>query len=80
MSRHDGWIVSFDLTIYFDTDFDRTRYDHVGTEVRCRCCRERLTTWTQADLDRHARNHESELSLDDGGRHISQRNEGGLVT
>jgi hypothetical protein len=79
-SRRDGWIASFALTVCFDTDNDRTRYDHVGTEVRCSHCAEWLTTWSRADLVRHARKHESELSLDDEGCSGQEPTKGGSIT
>jgi ribosomal protein S27E len=63
--RLDGWVVTYHLDVCFDTDNDRTRYDHVGTLARCNHCNEIIHPARSGDaLVGHARTHEADLSLD----------------
>jgi hypothetical protein len=64
--RRDGWLVSYRVDVCFDTDRAHTGYDHVGTLARCRCCGEALDLRDRSGaLERHARRHERQLSVDD---------------
>lgn len=68
MNRRDGWLVAYRVEIVFDTDNDRTRYDHVGTTASCACCGERLDLHGSAEpLVAHAKAHEYRLSIDTAG-------------
>lgn len=68
MTRRDGWLVTYRVEILFDTDNDRTRYDHVGTTASCACCGERLDLHRSAEpLVTHAKAHEQRLSIDTAG-------------
>lgn len=71
--RRDGWAVSYQVDVVFDTNLARTRYDHVGTLARCGCCGERLDGRSADELARHARRHERQLSVDeeDRGHNVS---------
>lgn len=65
MSGRDGWLVAYRVEIVFDTDGDRTRYDHVGTTASCACCGERVALHGCAEpLVTHAKAHEQVLSTD----------------
>lgn len=68
MTRRDGWLVTYRVEIVFDTDNDRTRYDHVGTTASCACWGERLDLHGSAEpLVTHAKAHEHRLSVDTAG-------------
>lgn len=68
MTRRDGWLVTYRVEIVFDTDNDRTRYDHVGTTASCACCGERLALHGSSEpLVTHAKAHEQRLSVDTAG-------------
>ena len=58
MTRRDGWLVTYRVEIVFDTDNDRTRYDHVGTTASCACCGECLALPGSSEpLVTHAKAH-----------------------
>lgn len=68
MTRRDGWLVTYRVEIVFDTDNDRTRYDHVGTTASCACCGRRFDLHRSAQpLVTHAKAHEHRLSIDTAG-------------
>ena len=68
MTRRDGWLVTYRVEIVFDTDNDRTLYDHVGTTASCACCGERLDLHGSAELlVTHAKAHEQRLSVNTAG-------------
>lgn len=61
--RYDGWVVTYEVEIIFDTDATRTHYDHVGTLARCTWCGHRLNRFgSTTELVNHARAHEEALS------------------
>jgi hypothetical protein len=60
--RYDGWLVTYQVEIVFDTDLTRTHYDHVGTSARCTWCGHHLDRFgSTAELVNHARAHEEAL-------------------
>jgi hypothetical protein len=67
--RHDSWLVAYEITVCFDTDLGRTRFDYVGTSAHCQQCGHRLALGRDVKspeaLVGHARLHERENSLDD---------------
>lgn len=57
--RPHGFVLTYLVEVFFDTNVSRTRYDHVGTIARCTGCGERLDAASStAALVRHARRHE----------------------
>jgi hypothetical protein len=63
--RLDGWVLTYRVEVCFDTDNNRTRYDYVGALARCGHCNQTIRLTRSADaLARHARTHETDLSLD----------------
>lgn len=67
--RRDAWALDFELTVCFDTNLGRSRYDFVGMIARCVVCGTRfgqpVDPATPGVLVRHARTHEWELSRDE---------------
>lgn len=66
--RREHWIATYVVEVAFDTDLAGRRYDHVGTQARCRHCHtEILLRGSDDALARHARQHEAELSIEQPG-------------
>jgi hypothetical protein len=73
-NRRDGWAVTYQVDVLFDTNNGRTRYDHIGTLARCTCCGERIDLrGSPIALEHHARVHERHLSTQDSsGEHPTE--------
>ncbi|MDQ6614295.1 MAG: hypothetical protein M3083_06020 [Actinomycetota bacterium] len=65
--RAQGWVVTYWVEVIFDTDVAGRGYDHVATTARCRHCQQEFNLRRSDDaLDRHARTHQGELSINPG--------------